>query len=134
MSYCGLVDTRISASEKNLPVLNAKTLIRIVVFPKNIIYITQPNLTLFYFIFTYLWHRSLWSFRHYGSNVALYHFFSYKPTKGTSDFILNYLKKDIGGTTTQKNLKTNTKTMVSFIWMCPQEPQGRGANRSAIIH
>ena len=27
-------------------------------------------------------------------------FFSYKPTKGTSYFILNYLKKVIGGTTT----------------------------------
>jgi hypothetical protein len=36
-------------------------------------------------------------------------FFSRKPTNVTSGFILNYLKKVIGGTTTQKNLKTNTK-------------------------
>ena len=35
--------------------------------------------------------------------------FSYKQTKVTSDFISNYLKKVIGGATTQKNLKTNTK-------------------------
>ena len=35
-------------------------------------------------------------------------FLSHKPTKVTSDFILNYLKKVIGGATTQKNLKTNT--------------------------
>ena len=37
-------------------------------------------------------------------------FLSHKPTKVTSDFILNYLKKVIGGTTNQKNLKTNTGT------------------------
>jgi hypothetical protein len=36
-------------------------------------------------------------------------FFSHKQAKVTSDFILNYLKKVIGGATTQKNLKTNTK-------------------------
>ena len=42
-------------------------------------------------------------------------FFSYKPTKVTSDFILNYLKKVIGGATTQKNLKTNPKTLISSI-------------------
>ena len=42
----------------------------------------------------------------------------------TSDFILNYLKKVIGGATTQKNLKTNTKTLISFIWTRPQGPQG----------
>ena len=34
-------------------------------------------------------------------------FLSHKPTKVTSDFILNHLKKVIGGATTQKNLKTN---------------------------
>ena len=42
-------------------------------------------------------------------------FLSHKPTKVTSDFILNYLKKVIGGATTQKNLKTNTKTLISSI-------------------
>ena len=30
----------------------------------------------------------------------------------------------LGGTSTQKNLQTNTKTMVSSIWTCPKEPKG----------
>jgi hypothetical protein len=47
-------------------------------------------------------------------------FFSHKPAKVTSDFILNYLKKVIGHATTQKNLKTNTKTLISSIWIRPQ--------------
>ena len=36
---------------------------------------TQPDWTLFFLIFTYLWGRYLWSFRLYGSNVASYNFF-----------------------------------------------------------
>jgi hypothetical protein len=57
--------------------------------------------------------------------VVLYHFFSHKPAKVTSHFILNYLKKVIGGgATTQKNLKTNTKTLTSSIWIHPQGSQG----------
>jgi hypothetical protein len=40
-------------------------------------------------------------------------FFSHKPAKVTSDFILNYLKRVLGGATTQKNLRTNTKTLKS---------------------
>jgi hypothetical protein len=55
--------------------------------------------------------------------VALYQFFSHKPAKVTSGFVLNYLKKVIGGTTTQKILKTNTKTLISSIWIRPQGPQ-----------
>jgi hypothetical protein len=51
-------------------------------------------------------------------------FFSHKLAKVTSDFILNYLKKVVGGATTQKNLKTNTKTLISSIWIRPQGPQG----------
>ena len=59
---------------------------------------TQPDLKLFYLIFPYLWDRYLWSFINYGSNVALYiYFFSHKPAKVTSDFILHYLEKVIGG-------------------------------------
>jgi hypothetical protein len=50
--------------------------------------------------------------------------FSHNPTKVTSDFILNYLKKVVGGATTQKNLKTCTKTLISSIWIRPQGPQG----------
>jgi hypothetical protein len=51
-------------------------------------------------------------------------FFSQKPAKVTSDFILNYLKKVVGGATTQKNSKTNTKTLISSIWIGPQGTQG----------
>ena len=42
-------------------------------------------------------------------------FFSHKPTKMTSDFILDYLKKVIEGATTHNNLKTNATTMISSI-------------------
>jgi hypothetical protein len=51
-------------------------------------------------------------------------FFSHKPAKVTLDLILNYLKKVVGGATTQKNLKTNTKTLIFFIWIRPQGPKG----------
>ena len=51
-------------------------------------------------------------------------FLSLKIIKMASDFILNYLKKVIGGATTQKILKTNTKTLISSIWMHPQGPPG----------
>ena len=51
-------------------------------------------------------------------------FFSHLPVKVTSDFILNYLKKVVGGATTQKNLKTDTKTLIFSIWIRPQGPQG----------
>jgi hypothetical protein len=51
-------------------------------------------------------------------------FFSHKPAKVTSDFILNYLRKVVGGATTQKNLKTNAKTFISSIWIRPKGPQG----------
>ena len=51
-------------------------------------------------------------------------FLSLKLIEVSSDFILNYLKKVVGGATTQKNLKTNIKTLISSIWIRPQGPQG----------
>ena len=86
---------------------------------KQLLVHTQPNWTLFFLIFTY--------FEVLDIMAQMWHyikFFSYEPTKVTSDFILNYLKKVIGGATTQKNLKTNTKTLISSIWIRPQRPQG----------
>jgi hypothetical protein len=59
--------------------------------------------------------------------VQMWHYindFSHKPAKVTSNFILNYLKKVVGGATTQTNLKTNTKTLISSILIHPQGPQG----------
>ena len=57
--------------------------------------------------------------------------FSHKPVKETSDFILNYLKKVVGGAITQNKIKTNTKTSISSAWICPQGP--RGFKRCACI-
>ena len=64
---------------------------------------TQLDGTLFFLIFTYFWGKSHWSFRNYGSNGAIYYFLI--PTKTTSDFILSYLKKAIGGAFTKKYQK-----------------------------
>ena len=80
---------------------------------------TQPDLTLLYIMFTYLWGGSLRSFKIYDSNVALHIFFNHKPAKVTSDFILNYLKKVIGSPTTQKKLKSWQRlcsTQVFTLW------------------
>ena len=43
-------------------------------------------------------------------------FLSLKAIKVSSDFILNYLKKEIS--------KTNAKTLILAIWIRPQESQG----------
>ena len=51
-------------------------------------------------------------------------FLSLKPTKATSVFILNYLKKVVGGTTTQIYKKTNTKLLIYSIWIRPQGSLG----------
>ena len=42
----------------------------------------------------------------------------------TSHFIVNYLKKVIGGPTNQKNLERNSKTLIYSIWMRPKGTQG----------
>ena len=46
-------------------------------------------------VFTCLWGRS--SFRHYGSNVALYHFFNHKLTKVTLIFFFELFEKSSRG-------------------------------------
>ena len=50
-------------------------------------------------------------------------FLSLKSIEVSSDFIVNYLKKVIGGATTQIFLKTNTKIIILPIWTRPQRPQ-----------
>jgi hypothetical protein len=57
-------------------------------------------------------------------------YFSHKPAKVTSDFILNYLKKVVGGAITQKNLKTNTKTLISSKYM-DSPPGTQGVSKDA---
>jgi hypothetical protein len=48
--------------------------------------------------------------------------FSHKSAKVTSDFILNYFRKVVGGAITQNILKTNSKTFIASIWIRPQGP------------
>ena len=49
---------------------------------------------------------------------------SLKPTKVTSNFILNYLKKSCRGHHHSEISKTNTKTLIYSIWIRPQESLG----------
>jgi hypothetical protein len=72
-------------------------------------------------------HQKVWKIALLEIMAQMWHyinFFSHKPAKLTSDFILNYLKKVVGGATIQNFLKTNTKTFIVSIWIRPQEPQG----------
>ena len=67
---------------------------------------TLPNRTLFFHIFTYLRAISHWimaQMRHYII------FLSLKPIKVILDFIFNYLKKVVGGASTQKYQKQTQK-------------------------
>ena len=82
---------------------------------------TQPDRTLFFLIFTYLWGISHRSFRNYGSNTTTYGFLSLKPIKVSSDFILNYLKKSCRGRHHSEISKTNIKTMISSLWMSKKQ-------------
>ena len=54
-----------------------------------ILHITQPDGTLFFLIFTYLRGRSSWNSRDYPQMWQYVIFLTLKPTKVTSDFILN---------------------------------------------
>ena len=51
-------------------------------------------------------------------------FLSLKTIKMSSDFILNYLEKVVGGATTQRISKPNAKTLIFSIWIHPQGSQG----------
>ena len=83
---------------------------------------TQPDLTLFYLIFTYLGGRYLWSFRNYGSNVALYNYFLAINHLRWLQTLFWIIWKKLKGA--QKIFRTNTKTLISSIWIRPQGSQG----------
>ena len=51
-------------------------------------------------------------------------FLSLKSIKVSSDFILNYLKKSCRGRHHSEISKTNAKTLIFAIWICPQGSQG----------
>ena len=83
-----------------------------------------------FFIFTYLRGISLWSFRHYGSSVALYHFFSYKP----GDFRLYFelSEKSYWGCRHSEQCKNKyvLKPWYLLYGSAPRAP--RGVKRSAL--
>ena len=83
---------------------------------------TQPDGTVFFLIFTYLRGRSHWNSRDYGSNVAICHFL--KPATNKGDFRLYFLlvEKSCRGRHHSEILKTNTKTLISSIYMWAQGP------------
>ena len=59
-------------------------------------------------------------------------FLSLKPTKMTSDFILSYLKKVVGGATTQKYQKQILKPWYILYGSAPRGPWG--VKRCARVH
>ena len=71
-------------------------------------FFTQPDLTLS-ISYLLIWEVDLFEVLEIRAQMWHYILFlGHKPTKVTSDFILNYLKKVIGGATTQKYFKTKT--------------------------
>ena len=87
-------------------------------------YNTQPDGTLFFLIFTYLWGIPHLSFGNYGSNAGIYNFF--KPQINKSDFRLyfEFLEKSCRGRHHSEISKTNAKTLIFPIWIHPQGSQG----------
>ena len=76
---------------------------------------------MFFLIFTLLWGKS---HRNDGLNVAIYHFL--KPETNKDDFRLYFelFEKSCRGRHHLEISKTDTKIMISSLWMRPQEPQG----------
>ena len=67
-------------------------------------FFTQPDWTLFFLIFAYLWSTSHWSFINYGSNAAIYNFFKPETNKGEFKSCMGHHNSEIS--------KTKTKTMI----------------------
>ena len=86
--------------------------------------VTQPDGTLFFLIFTYLWGISHWSFRNYGSNVAIYNFFKPESNKGEFRLYFELFEKSCRGRHHSEISKTNAKTLIFSIWIRPQGSPG----------
>ena len=94
---------------------------------------TQPDWTLFFLKFSYLWGKSLWSFRNYGSNVATYHILKPETNKGDfRHYFELFKKKFIGGAITQKYQKQIQKSWYPHYGCASRDP--RDVKKSAIIH
>ena len=85
---------------------------------------TQPDGTLFFLIFTYLWGISHWSFRNYGSNAAIYNFFKPESNKGEFRLYFELFEKSCRGRHRSEISKTNAKTLIFAIWIHRQGSQG----------
>ena len=86
--------------------------------------ITQPDGTLFFLIFTYLWGISHGSFRNYGSNAAIYNFFEPEINRGEFRLYFELFEKSCRGRHHSEISKTNAKTLIFPIWIHPQGSQG----------
>ena len=87
-------------------------------------YATQPDGTLFFLIFDYLWGTSHWSFRNYDLNAAIYNFFKLESNKGEFRLYFELIEKSCRGRHHSEILKTNTKTLIYSIWIRPQGSLG----------
>ena len=83
-------------------------------------FLTQPDGTLFFLIFTYLRGRSQWNYRDYGSNVSICHFLKLETNKGDFRLYFVLFEKSCRGRHHSEIWKTNTKTLIYSIWIRPQ--------------
>jgi hypothetical protein len=86
-------------------------------------YITQPDKTLFFLIFTYLRGRSHWNSRDYASNVAICNFLKL-TNKGDFKLYFELVEKSCRGRHHSEISKANTKTLIFSIWIRPQMSLG----------
>ena len=85
---------------------------------------TQPDGTLFFLIFTYLWAISHGSFRNYGSNAAICIFFEPEINRGEFRLYFELFEKSCRGRHHSDISKPNAKTLIFSIWILPQGSQG----------
>ena len=71
-----------------------------------------------------MWGKSHWISRNYGLNGAIYYFLKPETNKDEVRLYFELLEKSYRGRHHSEILKTDTKTLISSKWMCPQGPQG----------
>ena len=84
---------------------------------------TQPDVTLFLLIFTYLRGRSHWNSRDFGSNMTICHFLKPDTNKGDFRLYFELFEKSWRGHHSEIS-KTNTKILIYSIWIHPQGSLG----------
>ena len=81
--------------------------------------ITQPDRTLFFLIFTYLWGIFHWSFRNYGSNAAIYNSFKPETNKGEFRLYFELFEKKLQGAPPLRNIKNKQNFFDIFTMDAP---------------